>query len=177
MGGVQPVGGGEGYLLNRQALLQEPFQLCLCDSGITTKVEFIHNTSIMAELLESQVTPAKSKQVASCVGNIGEDVHLGEKKALQVFLNSPSLSKKENYQYFVRGAEEGRNRVSAYGLQGHLCKNGLLKITHWSLRPFLGHLCTSGILYISHSLGTLQVFFCWKAIWFLQTDDAEIWKL
>ena len=82
MGGVQPIGGGEGDLFDRQALLQEPFQLCLCDSGVAAKVEFIHNTSVMAELLESQVAPAEGKQVASSEGEVGEDVDLG-KKALK----------------------------------------------------------------------------------------------
>ena len=65
--------------MDRQALLQEPFQLRLCDSGVTTKVEFIHNTSVMAEPLESQVTPAERKQVASREGEIGEDLHLEPK--------------------------------------------------------------------------------------------------
>ena len=65
--------------MDRQALLQEPFQLRLCDSGVTTKVEFIHDTSVMAEPLESQVTPAERKQVASREGEIGDDLHLEQK--------------------------------------------------------------------------------------------------
>ena len=62
----------------RQALLQEPFQACLCDSWVTTKVEFLHHTPIMAEPLQSRATSTEGEQVACSVGEIGEDVHLKE---------------------------------------------------------------------------------------------------
>ena len=77
----------------------------------------------MAELLESQVAPAEGKQVASSEGEVGEDVDLEEKP-----LNTWNKANGDNYQYFIREGEEGRNWVSANG-QCHLCKNGILKIT------------------------------------------------
>ena len=66
--------------MHRQAFRQEPLELCFCDSGVATKVEFLHNSPVVTEPLESGIAPAEGEQVGSCVGEVGEDVHLASRK-------------------------------------------------------------------------------------------------
>ena len=65
--------------MHGQAFRQESLELCFCDSGVATKVEFLHNSPVVTEPLESGIAPAEREQVGRCVGEVGEDVHLASR--------------------------------------------------------------------------------------------------